>query len=213
MASFYDLKPRFQRWLRPLVAWCAANHLSANRVTLLACALSLVMAALLACFPERSVLFLCLLPVLVLRMALNAIDGMLARDHGQASKLGGVLNEICDVISDLALTLAFVPLALFWGTSIWPIVALALAGLFNEFCGVLGHGLGAGRRYEGPGGKSDRAFLLGIAALLAFGLDVFHWPLASLSGVFGVATALALWSSFSRLRAILNHESQEGTTI
>ena len=31
-------------------------------------------------------------------MALNAIDGMLAREHGQKSTLGAYLNELTDVI-------------------------------------------------------------------------------------------------------------------
>ena len=33
-------------------------------------------------------------PWLFVRMALNAIDGMLAREHGQKSALGGILNEL-----------------------------------------------------------------------------------------------------------------------
>ena len=43
--------------------------------------------------------------VLALRMALNAADGMLAREHGQASPLGFYLNELGDIISDAALYL------------------------------------------------------------------------------------------------------------
>ena len=38
-------------------------------------------------------------------MALNAIDGMLAREFNQKSRLGGYLNEITDVVSDAALYL------------------------------------------------------------------------------------------------------------
>jgi len=40
-----------------------------------------------------------LLPVwLGIRMGLNAVDGMLARELGQQSRLGAYLNEICDVV-------------------------------------------------------------------------------------------------------------------
>jgi 1-acyl-sn-glycerol-3-phosphate acyltransferase len=38
------------------------------------------------------------------RMALNAVDGMLARDFGLKSPLGAFLNELTDVLSDAALT-------------------------------------------------------------------------------------------------------------
>ncbi len=40
-------------------------------------------------------------------MAFNAIDGMLAREHNQQSKLGAFLNELTDVVSDAALYLPF----------------------------------------------------------------------------------------------------------
>jgi len=36
-------------------------------------------------------------------MALNAIDGMLAREHHMQSKLGAILNELGDVVSDTVL--------------------------------------------------------------------------------------------------------------
>ena len=44
---------------------------------------------------------------LLARMALNAIDGMLAREFHQKSVLGGYLNEIGDVVSDAALYAPF----------------------------------------------------------------------------------------------------------
>ena len=46
-------------------------------------------------------------------MALNAIDGMLAREFGQKSALGGYLNEIGDVVSDAALYAPFALVAPF----------------------------------------------------------------------------------------------------
>ena len=86
-------------------------------------------------------------------MALNAIDGMLAREHGQASKLGMYLNELCDVVSDLALILRLCrPIFPAWG-----VVAFAIAAVLVEFAGVLGIAAGTGRNYAGPFGKSDRA--------------------------------------------------------
>ena len=51
---------------------------------------------------------LLLVPIgLLIRMALNALDGMMARTYNMQSKLGEVLNEIGDVISDLFI---FIPL-------------------------------------------------------------------------------------------------------
>ena len=94
-------------------------------------------------------------------MALNAIDGMLAREFNQKSPLGGYLNEATDVISDAALYLPFAFVAPFD----WCVIALVIFLAFmSEFLGVLGQIHGRGRRYDGPMGKSDRAFLFGLIA-------------------------------------------------
>jgi CDP-diacylglycerol--glycerol-3-phosphate 3-phosphatidyltransferase len=158
--TLYDLKPRFQDLLRPLVATLARMGITANQVTLLAAAGSVLLGILLVLAPAR-VLFLLLPLWLFIRMALNAIDGMLAREFGQKSALGAYLNEICDVVSDAALYLPFAMLAPF--SPAWVVVVVMLAAL-TEFAGVLGPGLGASRRYDGPLGKSDRAFVFGALA-------------------------------------------------
>ncbi|MEP5377601.1 MAG: CDP-alcohol phosphatidyltransferase family protein, partial [Hyphomicrobiales bacterium] len=147
MASIYDLKPRFQNLLRPLTTSLAERGVTANQVTVAACVLSLATAALLATLFHTRWVFLILPIVLFIRMALNAIDGMLAREHNQSSRLGAILNEICDVVSDAALTLAFLPILHFEALPIWPVLLFVLLSIFNEFCGLLGHAVDAGRRY------------------------------------------------------------------
>ena len=96
-------------------------------------------------------------------MALNAIDGMLAREHGQKSALGGLLNELTDVVSDAALYLpfAFVP-----GFSATLVVLVVFLATLTEMTGVICVQIGASRRYDGPIGKSDRAFAFGVLGLI-----------------------------------------------
>lgn len=92
--SIYALKPKFQNLLRPLVRQLAAKGVTANQVTLIACLLSILLGVVLALFPTFSSLFF-LIPIwLFLRMALNAIDGMLAREFNQKSRLGGILMKL-----------------------------------------------------------------------------------------------------------------------
>ena len=92
--SIYALKPKFQNLLRPLVRQLAAKGVTANQVTLIACLLSILLGVILALFPTFSSLFF-LIPIwLFLRMALNAIDGMLAREFNQKSRLGGILMKL-----------------------------------------------------------------------------------------------------------------------
>ena len=160
--SIYALKPKFQNLLRPLVRRLYQKGATANQVTVFACAVSIALGLLLSCLANLPALFW-LMPVwLFLRMALNAVDGMLAREFGQQSALGGYLNEITDVAADAALYLPFAFIAPFGGVQIALFIWLAA---MTEFCGVLGQVHGNSRRYDGPLGKSDRAFVIGALAL------------------------------------------------
>ncbi|MER9894767.1 CDP-alcohol phosphatidyltransferase family protein [Mesorhizobium sp. M0119] len=196
MPTLYALKPAFQARLRPLADGLARAGITANQITLLAAALSLATGLVVAALAGHRVVFLLMPLVLFMRMALNAIDGMLAREHGQASKLGMYLNELCDVVSDLALILAFAVLFPAWG-----VVAFAIAAMITEFAGVLGIAAGTGRNYAGPFGKSDRALALGIlAVLIASGL----WVPALTPLVFPAMATLSLVTAINRIRSGLN---------
>jgi len=200
MTSVYDLKPRFQALLRPLVGALVARGVTANQVTIAAMVASIATAlALWALAGVRASLFL--LPVvLFLRMALNAIDGMIAREHDQKSRLGAILNEVGDVVSDAALYLALVPALAPYGAHGWPIAFFVVAAILTEFVGVLVEALGAGRRYDGPMGKSDRAAVIGaIAFLVGLGVPAGWW----LDGIMLLLTLLAVWTSFNRARHAL----------
>jgi CDP-diacylglycerol---glycerol-3-phosphate 3-phosphatidyltransferase len=112
MVSIYQLKPGFQSLLRPVARFCAGAGITANGVTLAAMVVSLALGIALGTTEHRE-LFLLLPLWMFLRMAFNAIDGMLAREFGQKSALGAYLNELSDVISDAALYLPFVAIAPF----------------------------------------------------------------------------------------------------
>lgn len=161
MISIYQLKPRFQALLRPIVARLDRMGTTANMVTLVAmfvsCALGIVL------FVAQSPRLFLLLPLwMFLRMALNAVDGMLAREFGHKSPLGAYLNELTDVVSDAALYLPFVLIAPFgWGSVA---IVIFLSGL-SEMTGALAPMVGVERRYDGPMGKSDRAFVFGALGL------------------------------------------------
>lgn len=197
MPTVYQLKSRFQDLLRPLCAQLASRGVTANQVTLAALGLSVLEGLALTLFPG-AVLPLLLLPaVLFVRMGLNAIDGMLAREHDQKSDVGAVLNELGDVLSDAALYLPFALLPFVSGPVIAGLVVLAVIG---EMTGVVGVQIGASRRYDGPFGKSDRAVLFGLCGfLIALGLTA---PLFYLV-VFGAALVLSAITIANRARAAL----------
>ena len=62
--------------------------MSANAVTVAAVVLSFFTGRLIALYPRAKWPLLVVPAGLFLRMALNAIDGMLAREHGMKTELG-----------------------------------------------------------------------------------------------------------------------------
>jgi CDP-diacylglycerol--glycerol-3-phosphate 3-phosphatidyltransferase len=173
--SLYALKPTFQLFLQPHVGRLARAGVTANQVTLAAGIGSLVVGAFAMLMAPARWPFLLIPLWLFIRMALNAIDGMLARNHGQKSRLGAYLNELADVVSDAALYAPFALLPAFGPAWIGLVVLLAA---LTEFAGVLGPTVGASRRYDGPMGKSDRALVFGALGLWAgFGGPLPPWTL------------------------------------
>lgn len=166
MTSIYDLKPKFQQLLSGVVARIARLGITANQVTILATIFSFAYGLLLLNDINNAALWLGLPLFLFVRMALNAIDGMLARQFNQKSALGGLLNEAGDVVSDAAI---YLPFALLANLHAGLVVAVVLLAVLTEYVGVTAVMIGASRRYDGPMGKSDRAFVFGALAL-AIGL-------------------------------------------
>jgi CDP-diacylglycerol--glycerol-3-phosphate 3-phosphatidyltransferase len=160
--TIYELKPRFQQLLRPLAAALARAGVTANGVTIAAAAGSIVVGAVTIWLSDARRIFLVIPIWFFIRMALNAIDGMLAREFRQQSVLGGYLNEIGDVVSDAALYLPFALISPFSPAGIGIVILLST---LTEFAGALGPMMGASRRYDGPLGKSDRAVVFGALSL------------------------------------------------
>lgn len=161
VTTLYALKPRFQELLRPLVARLARAGVTANEVTVLAMVLSVATGAFVSFEAAAAAIvwpFVLLPLVLLARMTMNAVDGMLAREFGQASALGAYLNELADVVSDIALYLPFAFVAPFGP---WSVGTVIVASCVSEMAGALGPMVGAPRRYDGPMGKSDRALVFG----------------------------------------------------
>ena len=195
--TIYDLKPRFQALLRPISNSLARAGVTANQVTVGAAVLSFATAGLLLAYGENPRWYLLVPVMLFIRMALNAIDGMLAREHNQKSRLGAILNELGDIFSDSAL---YFPFALIPGTNpVWVIAVVWLAAV-SETAGILGQTIGAARRYDGPLGKSDRAFLFSIVSiLLGCGITAGQW----LDGVWILAIVLLAVTTLNRARRAL----------
>ncbi|MET0430549.1 MAG: CDP-alcohol phosphatidyltransferase family protein [Microvirga sp.] len=199
--TLYRWKPRFQALLRPAVTRLARSGVTANGVTVAAAAGSVLVGAVIALMAETRSVFLLLPAWCLVRMALNAVDGMLAREFHQKSRLGAYLNELADVVSDAVLLLPLGLLPAFGGASVALVVGLSL---LTEFAGVLGLMVGASRRYDGPLGKSDRALVMGALGLwIGLGLPLPAWSVG-LMGLVAIGLAVTV---VNRVRAGLEEAS------
>lgn len=163
MISIYNLKPQFQKLLRPIAKFCNKVGISANMVTMFAM-LSSVVFSTLPFFSDIGNLYWFLIPLFFfIRMALNAIDGIIAKEHYQQTSLGAFLNELGDIVSDSALILSFI---YFIPNQYFSLVILTLLAALTEATGLCSKTINGIRSYKGPMGKSDRAFVLGILSLL-----------------------------------------------
>jgi len=192
--SIYEVKPRFQALLRPLTRALAQGGVTANQVTVAACVVSIAVGAMLASFPEKTAWFAAVPAWMLVRMALNAIDGMLAREFNQKTVLGAYLNEISDVLSDAAL---YLPFGFLTGSSMTGVAIVTVLAALTELAGVVAVMTGASRRYDGPMGKSDRAFVFGA---LGLGVATNVVPAAMLNWVWAIMSVLLFATVVNRVR-------------
>lgn len=191
--TIYNLKSQFQDKLRPLSNALVYKGVTANQVTVSSVLLSAATAYLIANINNQNTtnpdandfavtpsnFSTCgilqpiskadqqqlnlsqktwfIMPLsLFIRMALNAIDGMMAREHGQASTLGAVLNEVGDIVSDELLI-----------SSIHSHNSINALSMSTEVIAIGSSMITGERANQGPLGKSDRAFVLGLIGVLA----------------------------------------------
>lgn len=204
MPSIYQLKPAFQNLLRPLVKSLYTIGISANQITLLAMFISLAVASFIYIYFSKHGIGLLLLifPLwMLIRMAFNAIDGMLAREFNQQSKLGAFYNELCDVISDTALYFSLICFAFIQAELL---LLACFLSILSEYTGVMAPLIGAERRYDGPMGKSDRALAFSLICIVIAAYSIFDFGLNVLSricnGILIIIILLLAVTIFNRIK-------------
>ena len=195
MISIYKIKPKFQQLLMPILKLLRRFGISPNSITIFSIFLSFVISYFFWKATDNSPYFLIVAFGLLLRMMLNALDGMMARIYNLQSKLGEILNEVGDIISDVAI---YFPLTCIFSKFLEIEIAIIfiLLSIINEFCGLIAKVISGERRYDGPMGKSDRAFLIGVICIVYYftnGLDPY------MNYIIGGSSILMIFSSYARL--------------
>ncbi len=193
MISIYKIKPKFQKLLMPILKLLRGLRISPNAITIFSIILSFALSYFFWNNSDNSLYLLIVAFGLFLRMMLNALDGMMARIYNLQSKLGEILNEVGDIVSDVAI---YFPLILFESLRIEIAIIFILLTIINEFCGLMAKVTSRERRYDGPMGKSDRAFLIGIICIVYYftnGLNPY------INYIIGGSSILMILSSYIRL--------------
>jgi CDP-diacylglycerol--glycerol-3-phosphate 3-phosphatidyltransferase len=163
MAGIYQVKPAFQRSLRGIEDWLVERGVHPDLLTYAALVLSIGGGVALYLAPERPWLLLAVPAVAVVRTALNALDGLVAKRTGVARPWGEVLNEFCDRLADIAL-IGAVALAAPSNHLLGACVVVVM--LLSSYLGILSKAAGGPRQYTGPMGKADRMILLAVFSVL-----------------------------------------------
>jgi CDP-diacylglycerol--glycerol-3-phosphate 3-phosphatidyltransferase len=161
VVGIYQIKPAFQRSLRGVEEWCVRRRVHPDTLTYAALALSAIGGVALYLAPGQAALLLVVPLVAIVRTALNALDGLVAKRTGLARPWGEVLNESCDRLADLAL-LGGVALAPGVERLLGAVAIVAV--LLSSYLAILSKAAGGRRQYGGPMGKADRMILLAVAA-------------------------------------------------
>ena len=103
MISVYDIKPKFQKLLLPLLAVLRKFRITPNHITIFSTLFSFFIGYIFYHAQNDKIFYLLVAIGLIVRMGLNALDGMMANKYNLKSKKGEILNEIGDIISDIAI--------------------------------------------------------------------------------------------------------------
>lgn len=196
----YKQKGNFQK----LVRWMGGKWMTANQATFFGI-IFIFLTALsfyIGLTKESFRWLLCLVPLfLIMRMAMNTLDGMLSREYGTATVAGELFNEGLDVIGD---TICYGVLLFVESLPKMSLMLFLILIWMAEYFGVLGKSFpGGARRHETfLGGKPDRAVWMSVLALI-----LFFWPsFQPYSGIYlGVVSLFVFLTSVVRIGKILEN--------
>ena len=151
-----------QRFLKPFVN--ILGRANPDLLTWIGLIFSLL-AGLCFLLSENRTMLLAAIPFILLRMAFNVLDGMVARQTSKTSAHGEALAEFTDRLSDTGIFLGI-------AFSIYCSVTFGLLGiivvLIVSYVGILSKAVGAQRQFGGILGKVDRLILIMVFAVAQY---------------------------------------------
>jgi phosphatidylglycerophosphate synthase len=158
--GLYAHKPGFQQRLAGIADGLARAGVHPDGLTYAGVGCGALAGLALGLSGQSTALLWLVPPLAAVRLALNALDGMVATRRGMARPWGKVLNELADRLADVAF---LGPLLLVPGASSVLVTAALCVTLLVSYTGVLAEAAGTRRQYGGLMGKADRMLWLALA--------------------------------------------------
>lgn len=162
--GIYSIKPKFQKFLSPIKNLFIRYKVHPTTINILSLIISLSGGISLYLSGKYPLLLIYIPFMAFIRTALNALDGLVARELKiKNQKFGEVLNEITDRFSDVVIFLGLAFVA-YVNLSLGLITIILI--LLNSYLSILSKAAGGSRQYGGLVGKADRMFYLSLASIL-----------------------------------------------
>ncbi len=162
--KIYSIKPKFQKALSPIKNILVKLKVHPTYINFAALFVSLIAGYIIYLASSNLNLFLWIPILAFVRTALNALDGLVARElKVKNQNWGEVLNEFIDRLSDVVF---FMGIAFFSFTNALLVFLALTLILLVSYLGILGKSAGGKRVYAGLMGKADRMFYLSVCSVL-----------------------------------------------
>ena len=148
-----------------LAAWLARQGVRANAVSTAGMIAGICAGIALALTDHTTIPALAWLAAGVfvqLRLLANLLDGMVAIQSGQASRVGELFNEVPDRVSDAA---TLIGLGFAYGSVAWLGYLAAILAIFVAYVRAAIRVAGGPQDYCGPMAKQHRMFVVTVTAL------------------------------------------------
>ncbi len=189
--DLYATKGAINERLLPLVDRLARAGATPDQVTLAAIPIAVLGGACLLASPAIPWLLLVVPVLVVVRLALNLLDGNLARRTGTIHPRGELYNEIGDRLADVAF---LAPVAVLPGANAVVVLLGVLGAVLASYVGIAARAAGGERIYRGVLSKPGRMALLAVVSLVAFVAgpgDGRAWAVFGVLLLLGTALTLA----------------------
>lgn len=161
--DLYRVKPALLRGLEPLLAGLERRRVRPDVLTLAAVPVAAIAGASVMISPGAPVVLVVVPAAAAVRIALNLLDGALARRTGRIHARGEFYNEVGDRLADV---LMLAPVAFVPGAHPPTVLLGVTVGVLASFASVATKAAGGTRTYRGILSKPGRMALLSISVIV-----------------------------------------------